>query len=190
MGKVKAPWFVVDDPAATQFSLQSSVLQMQANTVYEEKKYKFKGRLINNLVFKTYLSILTSAFFTPNLFFQRTAPHLRSQKMRYQSKIGSISPIEDSRSPKSWRSCILWGLDNPMLTLHNPSQCNFPCQSCRSNTWFLHNYQCYKIDCFKVKILRYCKLPMANHCNKIPSFTWQLVHQAVRFDGCPYPTPK
>ena len=33
-GKVGPPWFVVDDPAATQSSLQSSVLQMQANTVF------------------------------------------------------------------------------------------------------------------------------------------------------------
>ena len=31
------PWFVVDDPAATQFSLQSSVLQMQASTSYHKK---------------------------------------------------------------------------------------------------------------------------------------------------------
>merc|ERR1712203_561815 len=33
VGSVHWPWFVVDDPAATQFSLQSSVLQMQAKTV-------------------------------------------------------------------------------------------------------------------------------------------------------------
>ena len=36
--KVAQPWFVVDDPAATQFSLQSSVLQMQAKTVCVEKE--------------------------------------------------------------------------------------------------------------------------------------------------------
>ena len=45
MKMVAPPWFVVDDPAATQFSLQSSVLQMQAKTVCEEKKCEFKGRL-------------------------------------------------------------------------------------------------------------------------------------------------
>ena len=35
------PWLVVDDPASTQFSLQSSVLQMQAKTVCVEKEGEF-----------------------------------------------------------------------------------------------------------------------------------------------------
>ena len=72
------PWLVVDDPASTQFSLQSSVLQMQAKTVCVEKD-EFKGRLslADAQCLNAYPSVLSSAFFASNLFFQRTTSHLK-----------------------------------------------------------------------------------------------------------------
>ena len=77
--KVGEPWLVVDDPASTQFSLQSSVLQMQAKTVCVEKEGEFKGRLslADAQCLNAYPSVLSSAFFASNLFFQRTTSHLK-----------------------------------------------------------------------------------------------------------------
>ena len=79
MGIRWEPWLVVDDPASTQFSLQSSVLQMQAKTVCVEKEGEFKGRLslADTQCLNAYPSVLSSAFFASNLFFQRTTSHLK-----------------------------------------------------------------------------------------------------------------
>ena len=71
------PWLVVDDPASTQFSLQSSVLQMQAKTVCVEKEFKGRLSLADTQCLNAYPSVLASAFFASNLFFQRTTSHLK-----------------------------------------------------------------------------------------------------------------
>ena len=71
------PWLVVDDPASTQFSLQSSVLQMQAKTVCVEKEFNGRLSLADTQCLNAYPSVLASAFFASNLFFQRTTSHLK-----------------------------------------------------------------------------------------------------------------
>ena len=110
MEKVGPPWFVVDDPAATQFSLQSSVLQMQANTVYwEREKYKFKGRLINNAIESSKLTPPSSPVLSSHPLSSSIEQPLTSDvtKLEIDAKKTLTLPIEDSLSPKSWRSYIL-----------------------------------------------------------------------------------